>query len=433
MKKLCLVLVLCLGLLLAGCGEQNEIQKPVYTVTFSINGQVCSEQRVQEGHLPRSVLTNIPGVRFVQWLTEDGEPVNPYTVYVGKDTRYVAEAYPELSKHVPFLFVDETNKIRPDAVLTADELSMALHALASEEAADHFPGMPAGNMGVTRDVLANILKSFFPAMSVAEEISSEDTKPVTRSEFAYIMCRLLGRGGSEVFGLSNTVKLPADITREREDAAYLLEASVVHNPGVRQYRWSNVPLPAQFEPGFVIMDGWLYYVQANYLFLKNAEVDGFRFGADGRYTSGDARLDQVVAEVLGELVQENPNANRRTLLRLAFDKCSSYETLNKGSLAFGETGWEKEEALIMLLDEKGDCYNYAAAFWALARALGFDARVVSGKCGADQVPHGWVVITMEGRDYTFDPERQHTRFWQDWYMISPEAAMQWRYTSIESP
>ena len=206
---------------------------------------------------------------------------------------------------------------------------------------------------------------------------------------------------------------------------------MLHTPGTREHTWDELVLPIRFEPGFLVRDGWLYYVQGNYLFLKNEEMDGFRFGADGRYTSGNARLDEVVAQILYELTQEHPNANRRALLRLAFDKCCSYELIEKGNTLSGQTDWQIEEALIMLLDEKGDCYNYAAAFWALARGLGYDARLCTGTEGQQQVPHGWVEIAFDGQDYIFDPERQHTLYWQNRYMIGFTEATQWRYQETE--
>ena len=59
----------------------------------------------------------------------------------------------------------------------------------------------------------------------------------------------------------------------------------------------------------------------------------------------------------------------------------------------------------MLRTKRGNCYNYAAAFWAAARQLGFDARVVSGGVGWSGSPHGWVEIdNADGVPYIYDPE-----------------------------
>ena len=53
---------------------------------------------------------------------------------------------------------------------------------------------------------------------------------------------------------------------------------------------------------------------------------------------------------------------------------------------------------------RGNCYCYAAAFWAAARALGFDAKIVSGTYGNTDAPHGWVEILRGGERYTYDVE-----------------------------
>lgn len=427
MKKLWFVAALLVLLLLAGCGKQNQVNTPSYTVTFTMAGDVCSRQTVAQGHLPRSVLTNVPGLKFVQWLDEAGEPVNPYTAYVDRDINYVAEAYPELTEHKPFLFADADGYIRPDDALTADEFSQALKALATEEAQAYFPGMPAGDMQVSREVLVKMLSSFFPADSLPQVAQENLRKPVTRSQFATVMCNLLGRGSREYIYLDSSVVIARDITRNREDAVALMEASVLHSANTKKVTWASVQLPAEYEPGFHLINGWLYYVKPNYLFLKDGNIGTFQFGPDGRYTSGNALLDETVADILAELVRKNPTANNRALLHYAFDLCSSYTPIRKNAMDLGQTGWETEEALTMLLDGKGDCYNFAAAFWALARGLGFDARCVSGTRGQEQTPHGWVMIHMDGQDYIFDPERQKTVFWQDWYMLSIEDNDRWNY------
>ena len=56
----------------------------------------------------------------------------------------------------------------------------------------------------------------------------------------------------------------------------------------------------------------------------------------------------------------------------------------------------------MLSTKRGNCYNYASVFWALARGLGYDAKAYSGSIS--QQPHGWVEIDFDGVTYLFDPE-----------------------------
>ena len=81
---------------------------------------------------------------------------------------------------------------------------------------------------------------------------------------------------------------------------------------------------------------------------------------------------------------------------------------------------------------KGNCYNFAAAFWALARGVGFDAVCCSGLVGVDRNPHCWVVIEIEGTPYIFDPETEMlNRLVFDYtstYKLTIAQGAFWRYT-----
>ena len=59
----------------------------------------------------------------------------------------------------------------------------------------------------------------------------------------------------------------------------------------------------------------------------------------------------------------------------------------------------------------GNCFVFAATFYQLAKALGYDARYVEGQVDAAAggfVPHGWVKINIGGNTYIFDPEAQRS-------------------------
>lgn len=58
----------------------------------------------------------------------------------------------------------------------------------------------------------------------------------------------------------------------------------------------------------------------------------------------------------------------------------------------------------------GNCYSYACAFMCLARALGYDAAVISGGVGLSSGgigDHAWVEIYSGGQTYVCDPEGQY--------------------------
>ena len=87
----------------------------------------------------------------------------------------------------------------------------------------------------------------------------------------------------------------------------------------------------------------------------------------------------------------------------------------------------------MLTTGCGNCYCYAAVFYQLARALGFDAQIYSGYIGIERSKHGWVEIELEGEPYIFDPEMEMAYMKNhgqkvDMFMMSYKEARKWAYT-----
>src|SRR5699024_5616643 len=105
-----------------------------------------------------------------------------------------------------------------------------------------------------------------------------------------------------------------------------------------------------------------------------------------------------------------PEADRMTHLRTVFDYCvESFEYLRRldNGLGKGETGWEINEAKTMISTGKGNCYNFAATFWALSRGMGFETIAISGTCTSTDLPRAWTVINLHGQIYYFEAECQY--------------------------
>ena len=419
--------------MLAGCGattenDSTEAKVPTYKVTFAMKGHILSEQIVEEGKSPEQVDTTVEGLVFSYWTDANGEDVDPYTVKITADTRFDAIAYPDISSHKPLLTVDENGFLRPDEALTADDLYFALHNLAEEGADQYFPGLYTGKAKVSGQELKQVLEYFFPAQAVADAFGDE----VTRAAFAQGMLKLLNRSWEEPQSMEET-QLPKDVYSGREDSAILLESCLEHTPDTTGSAWSAMELPAPYEPGFVNIEGWLYYVQEDGYFLKDGKVGILYFGEDGRYTSGDAELDRMVAERIARFFEENPDMIRFEILRVAYDHCvGNYEYLRRNIYGKGHTGWEIDDAKVMFETGLGICYNFAAIFWALARGLGYEAYGIAGNCTGSVQPHGWVQISFEGEPYFFDPEWHYDyihdgRPVKDMFMIAMEDAWYWTY------
>ncbi len=427
MKKILLTVIAAGLLLLAGCGnEESPVTTTLetYQVTFSIRGHTVSQQTVSEGQYPAPVDPQLEGLRFACWQDETGEIVDPATVAVFQDLHYDGQAYPALTEHVPYLFANEQGGYEPDRLLSPNDLLAALEALAAPGARDYFPSLPVGNGIVTGSTLRSILEGFFPASEI-DQVFGEDEE-ITRLSFSQGMNQLLGRSCETVTltGQDN----PALVSRDAD----FLEATVSHTSGGTD-TWES--LTPKYEPGFMHQDGYLYYVKEDGTLLAGEALDGLMFGSDGRYTSGDLELDKIVAEILTQLMEENPGVTGLDLLRKAYEYSrDSFEYERRWDpYAMGETGWECKEAMAMFTNGKGNCYNYAAVFWALARGLGYPAEAISGTCTGTDQPHGWVRIVLDGVPYFFDPEWEMDYrvdrhiYHMDMFMLEMSEIYYWSY------
>lgn len=389
--------------------NNSSFKEPVtYTVTFQVGDTVLEQQTVVGNQFPAALTAQLPGVELLGWVDSSNLAADPFAIPATTDVTYQALFYPQLTNHVPYLFANEEGQLLPDESLTHADLALALNALAAEGAAAYFPALSEEATAVAHADLVEILAYFYPAEDIAAAFP--EPQAPTRSHFAAGMNQLLGRTADEQVSLSEGSALPADITADRADAAALLEASAEHTPAADGILWSSLPLPTPYEPGFINLEGQLYYVQEDHYFLKDGYVGTLYFDPDGRYTSGDATLDATVVSILKEMVAQNPEADRFELLRIVYDHCHQNYTYRRtfDHPEYGSTGWEIQRANAMFETTKGNCYSYAAIFWALSRGLGYETRAISGKVLEDEQPHSWCIIQLEdGADYIFDPQWQY--------------------------
>lgn len=449
MKKVVIIIILSIVLLLsllavfllnpitgtkAGLFETTP---PSYSIRFEVEGQLLAEQTVDEQALPQPVGQHLLGIRIVGWTDMQGQPADPFATPVTGDACYQAVIHPELSNHAPYLFVSDAGLLLPDEVLTHAALTQALHALAASGAKDYFPTLSTEDTPVTHTELTQILGRFFEEEAVASAFP--EAQDPSRSVFAAGMQQLLGRSATEALTLSENHTIPEDITSTREDAAVLLEASVAHTHDSQDITWSELDLPMPYDPGFINIEGQLYYVQEDRHLLRDGNVGTLYFDADGRYTSGDATLDEIVVNTLKDMAAQNPDADRFALLRVVYDYCHQNFTYRRtfDHPEYGSTGWEIQRALAMFETTKGNCYSYSAIFWALSRGLGYETRAISGKVLDDEQPHSWCIIQLDdGEDYFFDPQWQYNYterniFHYDMFQIPMDKIGFWQYQWVE--
>ena len=402
-----ILIVLLAALILAGCGgtaAPEETPAPVYALRYYLGDKLLQTQSLAEGEYPTHLDLSFPGLTFAGWRTDGGAPVQPEQTPITGDVDYHAVIYPLLTNHVPYLFPDEDGFLHPDAPLDMQALDAAIRALAAPEAVGYLPALPATEEPLTPDKLNDTLRVFFPAPQVDAAMAAyRGNDVIARRDAAVIFNDLLGRSGAETVTLRRDAFRAPDVLPGMAEYWDLTEAAVSHAVDPWGESWDSCAIPAAYAPGFLPLRGRLYYIGGNGAILTDTEVGGFTFGADGVYASGSPDLDARVTEILASLAAENPDADRLGLLRLAYDYSrDSFIYFRKPALDFGADGWQTEYALAMLSEGRGNCYNYAAVFWALARGLGYDAKAYSGRISGD--PHGWVEIDIDGETYLFDPE-----------------------------
>ncbi len=201
------------------------------------------------------------------------------------------------------------------------------------------------------------------------------------------------------------------------------------------------PVLSGREPGFFQIGGWLYCLGADGALLRNTTLGTLTFGPDGRYTSGDGALDEMVAARLEALYLAYPDAEAEEMLRQVYLYCrESFRYVRRDTYAYGEHGWEIGDAKKIFDTGYGSCYNFSAAFWAMARGMGYEATCVSGSVfGFGEVKHhGWVEIPFDGVPYVFDPEMDYGYRYMydiqgfDFYKLSYADTAFLQYTSYET-
>ena len=136
-------------------------------------------------------------------------------------------------------------------------------------------------------------------------------------------------------------------------------------------------LMAQTLAGFLWFDGYLYRLDEEGYFVVGQTADGLTYDENGRYTSGNAQLDDLVAQTLLPMLEQGKT--RQDLLRAVYLHVKNdFQYLVRNYYDNGENGWEISEALTMFETGKGNCYNYASAFAYIALWLGYEAKVCTG-------------------------------------------------------
>ena len=144
-----------------------------------------------------------------------------------------------------------------------------------------------------------------------------------------------------------------------------------------------------------------------------ATVDGrtvfFRAGnATVNYhvrVANNQELNRQLERTLNRVV--NPGMTRPQMKRALYnDTVRRMTWARRDMVRPSTTAWHEGHALRALRTNRGNCFYFAARFGFLARAIGYDARIVEGRIRARDgttPPHGWVEIRLPQGVFVYDP------------------------------
>lgn len=439
-----LAAVLLAAVYLHGCGYRAEAaplasnapaaaettpaptEAPVYTVEYRLGDSILQSESVPFGGAPAAAAVLPEGLFLVAWTDKTGERVDPAAEPVEADIVYYAVARPVLNSNAAFLFPDEYGLLRPESTMTRGECAAALRALAPEEFPDFaLPASPdaEGDGPLTRKEFKAVLEALFDPEAVGPVLAAlpeTERENATRAEFAYGVSRLLVKENA-----AEDVYYP-DVPPAHWASAELLAAA---GGGTL----TKESLESMTRDGFLWFGGYLYRLGDDGYFLTDSEFDGLYFDKNGRYTSGNAELDDYVAQTLSDFM--TPGAARLDDLKAVYYHVKNdFQYLTRNYYDSGATGWDINEALTIFRTNKGNCYCYAGAFCALARGLGYNARTYSGSIGIENQPHAWTEITLDGKIYICDPEIEMNywllQMYTDNFMMLRENSLGWNYQAV---
>jgi len=181
----------------------------------------------------------------------------------------------------------------------------------------------------------------------------------------------------------------------------------------------------------------LYYFTSDGSMAKNTTVDGNTIGEDGRVVKegttevteeagsagvairGDrtAIYNTCMAIIAGVTTPDMTNEQK---LRACYDWVMDY-TSYKRTYETPEGDWTANYAMDVYTTGKGNCYRYAAAFAYLAKALGYEAKIDTGRIQAARggtTPHGWCEVKVGDTWYLFDPDMEDAKHVRSYYKLT---------------
>ena len=445
------------------------------------------------------------GYTFFGWKDADGNIETRESFPVYRNLVYTAEYMPifETKKHLPYLTTDGRAVLDVDGPVTVREFVNILYLLLDRdlEGNGRFVDVPADDdcyaaAAVLKDLgiltgsrlhpdnrltygeMIETLARFYPAVekdcvfrdleadnpyypsfctaaalgwiSEGKTVRTHALRNVTRGRFAQIMNHVLHRDSERHLQVSDIGTI-MDVPPSNEYYDDLVEAIIPHEyrmQGSEELWTSSEALPVH-EPGFFLVGFRMHFIDSDGVPAVNDTVGGLTYNENGEIISGDEELDEALISILMDTIDPK-GMDRLEMLRAVYNYVVHNFDYRYGNMyPYGAEGWDIREAKRMLENKGGNCYCFSGLFYHLARFLGYDAKIFSGRIRGEQyeylsydqelvfapmgmTPHSWVEIEFDGYPYIFDPEMEY-RNWglKDMFMGDESLREQYSYTKAE--
>ena len=169
--------------------------------------------------------------------------------------------------------------------------------------------------------------------------------------------------------------------------------------------------------GLVELDGAMYCLLDGGRLVCNADWNSLYFGADGRYTSGNEKIDAYVDQILASCTNSSMTQQQKlyALYSYVFYHMIYQSDVNHVAQGADPSTWCETYMLRLIERGRGNCYCYASEMYYFARRIGYwNAKAISGKVSGGgpngRTDHGWLEIPINGVKTVTDPELESKLF-----------------------
>lgn len=182
-----------------------------------------------------------------------------------------------------------------------------------------------------------------------------------------------------------------------------------------------------------LADGKVYYYKVRaFKTSGSAKVRGEFSNVKSKKSVNE--LDRMVTKIYKTATKKAKTKEQKLRACYQYMINGHFGYSHRKHVARGAKGWQESYAKSFLKARTGNCFGWAGAFYYLAKKCGYSPRIYSGSChyrNGNTGRHGWNEITINGRNYIFDPEMEWSyihrvgSYYNGWKRVPGTTAMRY--------